>query len=121
MAGVTRTAIVNKTRQDLKVKVGNQRHFADLATVPKLGGNYTMDMDVNGTYREFQITGSTSSGPADEGKKLVLSSDECCDYSCITIKEGDGKFDVHKEPRRRPSSSSSRATKPKKSIWTLWR
>lgn len=125
MAGVTRTAIVNETAQDLKLKVGNQRHFADLATVRK-GGKYTMDMDVNGTYREFQLTtaGNTSTAPATGARnsmKLVLSSDECCDYSCITVKEVDGKFDVHKEPRGRSSSSSSSSTKSKKSIWTLWR
>ena len=133
MASVTRTAIVNETGQDLKVKVGNQLHFADLATVRK-GGKYTMDMDMNGTYREFQLTtatGATSTavsatGAAEIGRnsmKLVLSSDECCDYSRITVKEVDGKFDVHKEPRGRSSSSSSSSssTKSKKSIWTLWR
>ena len=130
MAGVMRTAIVNETGQDLKVKVGNQLHFADLATVRK-GGKYTMDMDVNGTYREFQLTtaGTTRSaaparGAAEECRnsmKLVLSSDECCDNSCITVKEVDGKFDVRKEPRGWRSSSSSSSTKSKKSIWTLWR
>lgn len=128
MAGVTRTAIVNETGQDLKVKVGNQLHFADLATVRK-GGKYTMDMDMNGTYREFQLTpaGATTTARATGAEggrnsmKLVLSSDECCDYSCITVKEVDGKFDVQKEPRGRSSSSSSSSTKSKKSIWTLWR
>jgi hypothetical protein len=122
------------------MRVGNHRHFADLATVQQ-GATYTMDVDFNGTYREFQFTGAE--GGLDRGdrnrnqnrnnhEKLIVSSDECCDYSCITVKEVDnsGKLGVQKEPRKKPPPSSSSSSssprdaipsKPKKSLLTsIW-
>ena len=154
MAGMMtagKTVIVNDTKQVLSMRVGNHRHFADLATVQQ-GAAYTMDVDFNGTYREFQFTGVEGRDRGDQNQnqnrrsnhdKLIVSSDECCDYSCITVKEVDdsGKLGVQKEPRKKPSSSSSSSSssqmtlasdtipsKPKKSLlmsiwsWTkFWR
>lgn len=116
------TVIVNLTQEPMHMKVGNQRHFADLTTVAK-GAKYTMRVDSNATYQEFLM------GVDAQGKKLTVSSDDCCDYKCITVKEVNGKFDVHKEPRDRAvdtvTTSSSRiggaAKKPMFSSWKLWR
>ena len=116
------TVFVNLTQEPMHMKVGNQRHFADLATVAK-GAKYTMRVDSNATYQEFLM------GVDAQGKELIVSSDDCCDYKCITVKEVNGKFDVHKEPRDRAvdtvTTSSSRiggaAKKPMFSSWKLWR
>ena len=114
------TVIVNHTQEPLHMKVGNQRHFAELTTVAK-GAKYTMHVDFNATYQEFLM------GVDAQGKNLIVSSDDCCDYKCITIKEANGKFDVHKEPRRdvvdtvTTSSCGVAAKKPMFSSWKLWR
>ena len=114
--------IVNHTQEPLHLKVGNQRDFEEFATVAK-GAKYTMHVDFNATYQEFLM------GVDAQGKKLIVSSDDCCDYKCITIKEANGKFDVHKEPRRQhvlDTVTTSRcgvaaAKKPMFSSWKLWR
>ena len=121
MTTMAKTVIVNDTKQVLSMRVGNHRHFADLATVQQ-GATYTMDVDFNGTYREFQFTGVEGLDRGDRNRsqnrcnheKLIVSSDECCDYSCITVKEVDnsGKLGVQKEPRKKPSSSSSSSSSP---------
>ena len=116
MTTMAKTVIVNDTKQVLSMKVGNHRHFADLATVQQ-GATYTMEVDFNATYREFQFTGVEGRDRGDQNQnqnrynhnKLIVSSDECCDYSCITVKEVDdsGKLGVQKEPRKKPSIYTS--------------
>ena len=114
------TVIVNLTQEPMHMKVGNQRHFADLTTVAK-GAKYTMRVDFNATYQEFLM------GVDAQGKKLIVSSDDCCDYKCITVKEVNGKFDVLKEPRQHvvdtttSNSDGVAAKKPMFSSWKLWR
>ena len=55
-----------------------------------------MHVNMNDTYREFMI-GMGS----DEGKRvIVVTSDDCCDFQCITIEEDDGRLDVFKEPQQ---------------------
>jgi hypothetical protein len=114
------TVIVNHTQEPMHMKVGNQRHFADLTTVAK-GAKYTMRVDFNTTYQEFLM------GVDAQGKKLIVSSDDCCDYKCITVKEVNGKFDVHKEPRLHVVDTTTSSTdgvaakKPMFSSWKLWR
>ena len=120
MAAAT-TVIVNHTQEPLHMKVGNQPHFADLATLAK-GAKYTMRVDSNATYQEFLM------GVDAQGKELIVSSDDCCDYKCITVKEVDGKFDVHKEPRRQhvvdlttTSNHGDGAAAAKKPMFSSWR
>ena len=100
------TEIINKTHGTLTVQVGNHHHFVALTTLEK-DAKYTMPVDFNATYQEFWV------GVDETGKKLIVTSDDCCDYKCITIQEeADGKFDMHKEPRRRAVTPPSTLAKP---------
>lgn len=102
MADVTSTVFVNHTQGPLKLQVGNPHYKADLATVEK-DGKYTVEVDFNATYREY-FMGAVH---AATDKKLVISTDDCCDHKCITIKElGNGTFEVDKEPRSAPATAS---------------
>lgn len=87
--------IHNQTPFRLKVQVGNAQYKSDLTTV-EAGGKYVIGVDLNGTYHEYHV----ASGD-DSTKNLVLSSDDLCDYKCITIKEEAGKLQVHKQSRSR--------------------
>ncbi|KAG0612367.1 hypothetical protein M758_6G022100 [Ceratodon purpureus] len=86
------TEIVNNTQQALNMKVGNHHYFVDFAKIGK-GEKHSMQVDYNDTYQEFLM------GCDRTGKKLIVTSDDCCDYKCITITEVDGKFDVKRVPR----------------------
>ena len=112
------TVFVNHTQEPLHMKVGNQPHFADLTTVAK-GAKYTMRVDFNATYQEFLM------GVDAQGKNLIVSSDDCCDYKCITVKEVNGKFDVLKEPRQRvvdtTTSNSDHGVAAKKPMFSSWK
>lgn len=94
MADLPSTVIVNNTKKDLDMKVGNHKYFADFTSV-RSGDKHTMRIDYNDTYQEFLI------GVAEDGKRLIVTSDDCCDYKSITITEVDGHLNVHKVPRRR--------------------
>ena len=103
MADVASTVFVNHTQGPLELQVGNPHYKTDLATVEK-DGEYTMEVDFNATYCEY-FMGAVH---AATDKKLVVSTDDCCDYKSITIKElSNGTLEVHKEPR-----SSAPATTP---------
>jgi len=94
------TVIVNNTQQDFSMQVGNHQYFVDFAKLPK-GAKKNLRVDYNDTYQEFFM------GVDRAGNKLIVTSDECCDYKCITITESDGKFDVHREPRGRYAANAS--------------
>lgn len=83
------TVIVNRTGEALDLKVGNQNCFAKLATV-EVGGEHKVEIDVNWTYREYSLQ------PVKAGllKRVVVSSDDCCDFERITVSESGGKFHV---------------------------
>ena len=87
------TEIINKTQGTLTMQVGNHHHFVALTTLEK-DAKCTMPVDFNATYQEYLM------GVDETGKKLIVTSDDCCDYKCITIQEANGKFDMHKEPRQ---------------------
>lgn len=96
------TMIVNKTKKALDMKVGNHHYFEDFISVPQ-GAKHTMRVDYNDTYQEILI------GVDESGKRLIVTSDDCFDYKCITITEVDGHFDVHKVPRRQPKPPTPEA------------
>ena len=113
---VDTTVIVNDTAHALTMKVEYHLYSVDFATVDK-GAKFTMNVDYNATYQEFLM------GVDAKGKRLILSSDECCDYKCIVIKEVDGEFDVEKEPRRHFSNeavNTPAAAKKSKFSWRFW-
>ena len=113
------TVIVNDTAHALNMKVGNHRYFVDFATLDK-GATHTMNVDSNTTYHEFLM------GEDIKGKRLIVSSDECCDYKCIIIKEVDGEYNVEKEPRWQFSDEGTVETptpiavKKSKLSWRFW-
>lgn len=85
----------------MKLQVGSARYASALATV-EAGGKYTIGVDFNATYREY-IVQIDAPGLA----KIIVSSDDLCDYKGITIKEEDGKLDVQKDPRQSDTATSS--------------
>ncbi len=88
------TEIINHTSNVMKVKVGFNRVFRDLATVEK-GGVYKFSMDPNSTYQQFCL------GVHADGKPIMVDSDQLIDNMRITITESaDGKFSVVKVPRQ---------------------
>jgi len=90
------TKIINRTTKRLKLKVGNNRTFRDIATIQKDGGVHEISADPSATYQEYCI----AVVDAVEGKQFVVNSDECVDNKSITIVEADSKFNVVKEPRQ---------------------
>jgi hypothetical protein len=87
------TQIVNHTSKAMKVEVGFNRVFRDLATVEK-DGVYKVTVDPPPTYQLFCM------GVDAAGKPLIMDSDQLVDNICITIAESaDGKFQVFKVPR----------------------
>jgi len=90
----TSTQISNATKHFMKLQVGSARYASDLASV-EAGGQYTIGVDFNATYREY-IMQIDAPGFA----KIIVSSDDLCDNKCITIKEEDGKLNVEKDPRQ---------------------
>jgi hypothetical protein len=88
------TEIINHTSMVMKVKVGYNRVFRDLATVEK-DGVYKISMDPNSTYQQFCL------GVHADGKPIMVDSDQLIDNMRITITESaDGKFSVAKVPRQ---------------------
>ena len=115
MADVASTVFVNHTQGPLKLQVGNPHYKADLATVEK-DGKYTIEVDFNATYHEYFM--GAVHGASD--KKLVVSTDDCCDYKSITIKElGNGTFEVHKDPRSSAPATAPPAVTPTKTLKSL--
>ncbi|KAG0590284.1 hypothetical protein M758_1G085000 [Ceratodon purpureus] len=109
------TVIVNATKQGLTMKVGNRNCYSKLTSV-KVGGQYKMQTDVNWTYQEFMLQDKAHSQ-----NQLFISSDDCCDYERITIKENlDGSFDVHRELRHQFRTGNSIPERSTISSWRMW-
>lgn len=105
----TSTQISNATTHVMKVQVGSARHASELATVPA-GRKHSIEVNVNATYREYIIE-TDAPGLA----KIVVSSDDLCDYKCITIKEENGSLVAEREPRQ--SNTATPSQTPKKTKW----
>lgn len=124
--GDSSTVIVNNTQRELDIQVGNHQYFVHFASLPK-GEKHKLRVGYSDTYQEFLM------GVDKSGKKLIVTSDDCCDYKCITISEVDGKFDVQREPRRHFSHADDSSTadnaqpsaiaskKPTRSSWRFWK
>ncbi|KAG0607611.1 hypothetical protein M758_8G042500 [Ceratodon purpureus] len=108
------TLFVNKTGDMVKMKVGNSQYSSDIASIEG-GGEYRMHVNMNDTYREFMV------GIGDGGKKAIVSSDDCCDYQCITIKEVNGEIDLLREPRQQATASVVEGTAAAKRPWFTWK
>lgn len=98
--------IVNDTQQVLDMKVGNNVYFVHMAQLGR-GATHTVLVDYTDTYQEYKFSPlrGPSSDPAGQQNNcnqlpsLVVTSDDCCDYKRITIKEVDGHLAVEHEPR----------------------
>jgi hypothetical protein len=87
------TQIINHTTKALKVKLGNNRVYTEIATVEE-NAAYKVSVDSNATYHEFCMSVDAP------GKFIIVNSDECVDNQEITITEMDGKFNLVKVPRQ---------------------
>lgn len=97
------TQLSNGTKHVMKVLVGSGRHASELATV-EAGGKYVIGVDFNATYREYTV-----GIDAPRMEKFIVSTDDLCDNTCITIKEEDCKLRVQKEPRQSDTATSTEA------------
>lgn len=91
-----KTTIVNRTKYPVVLRVGHQNCFAKLATI-EVGGKHTIEIDVHWTYQEFALEPVTSGATA--LMKIIVNSDDCCDYERLTVTESGGKFQVDKVAR----------------------
>ncbi len=100
------TEIINHTSKAMKVKVGFNRVFRDLATVEK-DGVYKISVDPNTTYQQFCL------GVHADGKPIMVDSDQLIDNMRITITESaDGKFGVVEVPRQAVVQEVGRDQRP---------
>ena len=83
-----------------------------------------MQVNMNDTYREFLV------GVGSDGKNMIVTSDDCCDYKCITIKELEGgQIDLLREPRQQLAVGTSTPcvaadvahAKASKNSWFSWK
>ncbi|KAG0561104.1 hypothetical protein KC19_9G037500 [Ceratodon purpureus] len=93
------TVIDNRTGEVMILKVGNQNCFAELGTIG-VGGEYKVEIDVNWTYQEFSLQPAKGRGL----KKIIVSSDDCCDFERLTVTESGGEFQVDKVARGQSNS-----------------
>lgn len=119
----TSTLFVNQTGNVVNMKVGNNRSSTPIASIAG-GGQFRMPVNMNDTYREF-LVGVDS----DARKTVIVTSDDCCDYQCITIKEiADGTIDLLREPRHQQQTDgtakleqmTSQAAKKPWFAWKMW-
>jgi hypothetical protein len=87
------TVIVNHTQVELVLRVGSQNCSAELARIV-VGGEHKIELDVNWTYQEFSLV---PKGLA--VKKIILDSDDCCDYERITVTISGGTLQLDKVAR----------------------
>lgn len=87
MAMGAKVQIVNHTSRPLKLKVGHQLVFSDLATVEQ-DTEYKMRVDCSSTFREYLF------GVDACGNMLVVSAHDFKDTRSVVVKEVDGAFDV---------------------------
>ena len=106
------------------MKVGNRNCFVRIASVED-GGEYTMRLCMDWTYQEFVLEGSSN-----PRKRVFVSSDDCCDYERMTVKECDGAFSVatvarkeFRETEQSDTAMDEHITIAKKgnSCWRFWR
>jgi hypothetical protein len=104
-AGTTTTLFVNKTGHAVKMQVGNSQYFSDLTSI-KEGGEYKLSVNMNDTYREFAVVSGQDGSSC--SKKEIVSSDDCCEFQCITIQEAtDGTgIELLRQPRDSVSHTS---------------
>lgn len=109
------TQIINQTTKPLDMKVGNCRYFTKLATVDA-NKSYTVHINYDDTYMEYSL------GATDNGNSVIVNSDECVDNQVITVREVNGKYDVHMVPRSSLTTEgeSEAAAFKKKSKWRFW-
>lgn len=103
----------------MKMQVGNNHRYSDLASI-KGGGEYKLHVNMNDTYREFSV-GIVGTDSADSMKRVIVSSDDCCEFKCITIKEVGGEIELLHQPRAEQQTLVSGSTSAsKKKSWFSW-
>ncbi|KAG0558541.1 hypothetical protein KC19_10G035900 [Ceratodon purpureus] len=112
----TATRFVNKTTHMVKMQVGSSQYCSVLASIEE-GGEYKLHVNVNDTYREFTVAVGSEPGC----RKMIVTSDDCCDFQCITIEEVDGKIELLRQPREsQPTVGSTPASKKPWFSWGMW-
>lgn len=111
--GAAKVYIVNHTTRPLKLKVGNQLVFTDLATVEQ-DTEYNLKVDGSSTFREYFL------GVDACGNLLVVSAHEFKHTRSVVVKEEvDGSFHVQMVSRHaRPTGLSW--NRVKSSFWKFW-
>ena len=111
-----KTVMVNGTSGSLILKVGNQNCFAKVATIAA-GGQHKVEIDMNWTYQEFSLEPVKASMPK---SKIVVNSDDCCDYEQITVTEFNGKLQVDKVARGQSNSTRQAVPSIIKDWWSYF-
>jgi hypothetical protein len=113
------TEVLNDTGGELSLKEGNAGVYRVIKKLPPKA-KHVFQIDPNATYREYEVTSSPS------GEKVFVTSDDCIDYSTITIfvdKDGVFKYtgksrsETKEEVEGAPGSLVSRLLKK---IWSFW-
>lgn len=91
--GKITSMIQNASECVLILSGGSGHHFVPFAKLQK-GGEYAMRLCMNWVYREFQLECE-----CDAGKKVLVTSVDCCDHERIYITKRDGQLVLDTAPR----------------------
>lgn len=95
------TKIINGTDWMLEIKEGTAVAMRRIATVGK-DKSFTVKVDGNATYREYLISSLPECGDG-----IVLSSDDCQEYSEITIYFHKEHSELYYEGKRRNAPTNA--------------
>jgi hypothetical protein len=90
-----KTEIINRTDNELILRVGSRGVYYEVATLRAGGGKYGVKIQQDDTYRDYVLVKRTG-----QIRLTSLSSDDCFRYGRVIITiNGQGEVDLNKENR----------------------
>jgi len=130
MSSKSKTKVINKTGADVILKLSTGGIISKLSNEPLVnGGHYFISIDLTTTYREYWCAVQPNAGPNSSNDKVILNSDDCAEYSEVTLTTekvpngaghevtrykwvGTRRRDAKKNKQQQGSSSASASTPP---------
>lgn len=118
-----KSTIINDSPRSLILKEGTRGVYRELSTLA-CGGRYSINVDINATYREYYLM---SSDDVIHGEKKnfehLLSSDDVIEYAFFTVILEAGILEVKRTPRGEEPNSGreSFGNRVRRSIGSFFR